>query len=87
MSPALQLSEELSAGPARLRVDVFGSEPIGHLLDDMSFLNYRLADVRISPAVTLAEPDLVWQRDAVKAISYDGRRMTVGGPWPAGPIQ
>jgi len=83
----LQLSEEMSAGPARLRVDVYGTEPIGHVLEDMSFLNYRLADVRISPEVTLGEPDIVWERDAQKDITYDGRRMTFSGPWPAGPIQ
>ena len=47
MTTTLQLSEELSAGPARLRIDVFGDEPRAHVLDDMSFLNYRLADVRI----------------------------------------
>ena len=83
----LQMSEEMSAGPARLRVDVYGTEPIGHVLEDMSFLNYRLADVRISPEVTLGEPDIVWERDAQKDITYDGRRMTFSGPWPAGPIQ
>ena len=87
MSAPLQLSEELSAGPARLRVDVYGAEPLEHVLDDMSFLNYRLADVQISPEVSLAEPDIVWHRDAAKGISYDGRRMTFSGPWPAGPIQ
>ena len=53
----------------------------------MTFLQYRLADVRIEPAVTLAEPDIVWRQDAEKAIDYDGRRMTFSGPWPAGPIQ
>ena len=83
----LQLSEELSAGPARLRVDVHGSEPIEHVLEDMNFLNYRLADVRTSPGVSLTEPDIVWDRDATKGIAYDGRRMTFSGPWPAGPIQ
>ena len=83
----LQLSEEMSAGPARLRVDVYGTEPLGHVLEDMSFLNYRLADVRISPEVTLGEPDIVWDRDAQKDIAYDGRRMTFSGPWPAGPLQ
>ena len=62
--PTLHLSEEMSAGPARLRIDVHGGEPLEHVLDDMSFLNYRLADVRISPEVTLAEPDIVWRRDA-----------------------
>ena len=83
----LQLSEEMSAGPARLRVDVFGAEPLEHVLEDMNFLNYRLADVRISPEVTLPEPDIVWDRDGNKSIDYDGRQMRFGGPWPAGPIQ
>jgi hypothetical protein len=87
MTRTLQLSEELSAGPARLRVDVYGSQPLAHVLDDMNFLNYRLADVRISPDVALAEPDIVWDQDAARAISYDGRQMTFSGPWPAGPIQ
>jgi hypothetical protein len=87
MSSILQLSEELSAGPAKLRIDVFGAEPLAHVLDDMNFLNYRLAEVRIEPEVTLAEPDIVWHRDADKGIAYDGHRMTFRGPWPAGPIQ
>ena len=83
----LQLSEEMSAGPARLRIDVHGAEPLEHVLDDMNFLNYRLADVRIAPEVSLDEPDIVWDRDGSKDIAYDGRRMTFTGPWPAGPIQ
>jgi len=87
MSSGLQLSEEMSAGPARLRVDVYGTEPLGHVLDDLTFLNYRLADVQISPEVTLDEADIIWRQDAPKGISYDGRRMTFTGPWPAGPIQ
>jgi hypothetical protein len=87
MSDQLQLSEEMSAGPARLRVDVHGGGPREHVLEDLNFLNYRLADVRISPQVTLVEPDIVWRQDGEKAISYDGRQMTFTGPWPAGPIQ
>ncbi len=87
MITTLQLSEELSAGGARLRVDVHGPEEREHLLDDMNFLNYRLADVRVSSEVTVEEPDLVWRQDGEKDISYDGRRMTLQGPWPAGPIQ
>ncbi len=87
MSNQLQLSEELSAGGARLRVDVYGTEPRDHLLEDMSFLDYRLAEVRVSPEVTLDNADLVWHQDGEKDISYDGRRMTFHGPWPAGPIQ
>ncbi|HLA15762.1 MAG TPA: hypothetical protein VJZ72_02585 [Candidatus Limnocylindrales bacterium] len=83
----LQLSEEMSAGPARLRIDVYGGEPRDHVLDDMAFLNYRLADVRISPQISLPDPDIVWRHDAEKGIAYDGRRITLTGPWPAGPIQ
>jgi hypothetical protein len=82
-----QYAEELSAGPARIRVDVFGSEPVDHVLVDMAFLDYRLADVRTTRDVTLPEADIVWDQDAEKSIAYDGRRMTFGGPWPAGPIQ
>jgi len=87
MNDRLQLSEQMSAGDALLRVDVYGSRPREHVLDDLSFLNYRLADVRISPEVSLSEPDIVWHEDGDKAIAYDGRLMTFSGPWPAGPIQ
>jgi hypothetical protein len=86
-STDLRLSEELTAGPARLRIDLVGGEPREHVLDDMSFLNYRLADVRIAREPTLGEADIVWNQDGAKAIAYDGRRMTFTGPWPAGPIQ
>ncbi len=87
MTDQLQLTEEMSAGAARLRVDVYGSEPRAHVLEDLNFLNYRLADVRISPEITLAEPDIVWRQHGDKAIAYDGRVMQFTGPWPAGPIQ
>ena len=87
MTTTLRLSEEMIAGPARLRVDVYGGEPVDHVLEDMTFLDYRLADVRISPEVTLDQPDIVWQQDGPKGIAYDGRCMTFHGPWPAGPIQ
>ena len=87
MNDQLQLTEEMSAGAARLRVDVYGGEPREHVLDDLTFLNYRLADVRISPAVTLATPDIVWNQEGEKDITYDGRVVTFAGPWPAGPIQ
>ncbi len=87
MNAKLQLTEEFSAGAARLRVDVVGTEPREHVLDDLSFLNYRLADVRISPQVTLADPDIVWNQDGAKGVAYDGHTVTFTGPWPAGPIQ
>ena len=87
MNGPLQLTEEMSAGAARLRVDVYGAQPREHVLEDMNFLNYRLADVRIEPVVTLPEPDITWDQDGPKSISYAGRAMRFTGPWPAGPIQ
>jgi hypothetical protein len=83
----LTLSEEMVAGPASLRIDVLGGEPREHVLDDMSFMNYRLADVQIAPSVTVSEPDIVWRVDGPKGVTYDGRQMTFTGAWPAGPIQ
>jgi hypothetical protein len=83
----LQLSHEFVAGPARLRVDVYGAEPVGDVLADKDFLDYRLADVAIAPEVTLGTPDIAWERDAAKGIHYDGRRMTFRGDWPSGPMQ
>jgi hypothetical protein len=82
-----QLTEEFSAGAARLRVDVVGGEPRAHVLDDLSFLNYRLADVRISPAITLGDADIVWNQVGEKSVRYDGHTVTFTGAWPAGPIQ
>jgi len=84
---SLQLSEELSAGTARLRIDVHGDEPREHVLEDMNFLNYRLADVRQATEVTLPEADIIWNTRGDRAVSYDGRRITFTGSWPAGPLQ
>jgi len=82
------LSEEMSAGTARIRVDVVGAEVPEHVLDNMDFLNYRLAAVQLEPKVTLAEPDLIWDRDAAeKSVTWDGRSMRFDGDWEEGPIQ
>lgn len=83
----LQLSQEFVAGPARIRLDVLGGEPVGDALADKDFLDYRLADVRILSEPTLDKPDIVWERDAEKSIEYDGQWMTFRGDWASGPIQ
>jgi hypothetical protein len=87
MSPELVLSQEMSAGPARLRVDVLGGPARDSIVSDMDFLNYRLAAVTMEDAVTLAEPDVIWDTDAEVDISYDGRAMRLSGDWSAGAIQ
>ena len=87
MTAVVRRSEEFRVGPAAVRFDVTGSEPPEHALADGAFLDYRLAAVHITREVTRAEPDVVWERDGDKAIDYDGRRLTLTGPWPAGPVQ
>jgi len=83
-----QLIEEMSAGPARVRVDVIGREVPEHVLENMDFLNYRLADVRLEPKVTLAVPDMVWDKDApAKTVAYVNGVMRFDGDWDAGPLQ
>ena len=83
-----QLTEEMSAGPARIRIDVTGPEVPDHVLENMDFLNYRLADVRLEPEATLDAPDIAWDRGAAgPAVAWDGRTMRFDGDWPVGPIQ
>jgi hypothetical protein len=87
MKGLANLTEEWSAGPALLRLDYHGTEPRAHILEDPNFLNYRLADVRLSPEVTLPVPDIVWNADGDVSISYDGHAMTFNGRWSLGPLQ
>ncbi len=86
MTETLQLSSEFEAAGVRLRADVLGSTPREQLLEDMSFLNYRLAEVHESP-VTLDTPDIVIREDRPKDIAWAGGQLIFHGPWPAGPIQ
>jgi hypothetical protein len=84
----LQLSQELSAGTGRIRVDVLGGDPVDAVLADTTFLDYRLAAVEVSSDVGLAEPDIVWDRDAAeKAIRYGDGVMTLEGDWFQGEVQ
>jgi hypothetical protein len=77
----------MSAGPARLRVDVLGGPARASIVEDMDFLNYRLAAVTMEDAVTLGQPDVIWDVEADTDISYDGHAMKLAGEWSAGAIQ
>jgi hypothetical protein len=82
------LTEEMSAGPARVRVDVIGDDVPGRVLENMDFLNYRLAAVHLEPEVTRPKPDLVWDKDAADlSVDWDGSTMRFAGDWAEGPIQ
>jgi hypothetical protein len=84
----LQLTQELSTGTGRIRVDVHGSEPVDAALADTTFLDYRLAAVDISQGSSLPAADIVWDRDAEKkAIRYEDGVMTLEGDWFEGELQ
>jgi hypothetical protein len=83
----LQCSEEFASGKARLRIDVYGAKPVAHVLDEMTFLNYRLADVRIEKA-TKAKPDVIFKQDEPKkTLSYKDGTLTATGEWYQGEMQ
>jgi hypothetical protein len=84
----LRCSEELTSGAARLRVDVYGATPVAHVLDEMTFLNYRLADVQVESKVQRAKPDVVWRQDeAKKSIEFKDGTLTLRGEWFQGELQ
>ena len=84
----LQLREELSSGAAHLRIDVHGSQPLEHVLNEMSYLNYRLASVQVRSEVTRPTPDVIWYQDAAgKSIRYQDDTLTLEGEWFQGELQ
>jgi hypothetical protein len=87
MTTEHHVTEELSVGPARVRVDYHGTAARTQILEDLDFFVYRLADVHISSDSTLTHPDIVWNLDADVSVSYDGHTMTFNGEWAPGPLQ
>jgi hypothetical protein len=83
-----QLTEEFSCGEARLRIDVHGTQPLEHVLHEMTYLNYRLANVDVHAETTQAVPGLVWNQDtAPKAIRYQDGTLVLDGEWHQGELQ
>src|SRR5437868_5374271 len=83
----LQCSEEFASGKARLRIDVYGEKPVAHVLDEMTFLNYRLADVKIEKAAK-AKPDVIFKKDEPKkTLTYKDGTLTATGEWYQGEMQ
>jgi hypothetical protein len=81
------LAEELVSGPASLRIDVVGGGEREHVLDETTFLAYRLADVGLRPEVTKERPDVIWDPVAAyKSICYRDGQLFLEGPWAQGEL-
>ncbi|MGO8695756.1 MAG: hypothetical protein ACLQMF_19005 [Rectinemataceae bacterium] len=80
-------SEEMASGAGVLRIDVNGGPERAHVLDEMTFLNYRLADVRFRQDTSKKKPDLIWNVDvASKGIRYEDEQLVLDGVWEQGEL-
>ncbi len=80
-------SEELVSGAGVLRVDVLGGGDREHVLDEMTFLSYRLADVAVRAEVAKERADVVWNAGSpAKAIAYRDGQLLLDGPWAQGEL-
>jgi hypothetical protein len=79
------LREEMTSGDAILRIDVIGAGEEEHVLEEMSFLNYRLASVQSRKEIRKADPDIIWDREKkAKDIRYQEQKLFVDGGWEQG---
>lgn len=80
-------SEEMASGAGVLRIDVKGGPVRTHVLDEMTFLNYRLAEVRIRSDISKKKADIVWNFEASpKAIRFADGLLALDGDWEQGEL-
>ena len=82
-----KLSEEIAIENARIRIDTFSDEEIRTAVGDPSFLTYRLGQVEISTEPTKPEPDVTWTIRGKRSLSYENRRLVMGGTYSEGEVQ
>ena len=81
------LREEMMSGDGVLRIDVVGADNQEHVLDEMTFLNYRLASVQSRKEIQKPKPDIIWNREkSVKDIRYTGGQLFLDGEWEQGEL-
>ncbi len=82
------LSGELVSGDGVLRIDVEGADDSQkEIVDDMTFLNYRLGSVQARKDVKKSEPDVIWSRGKkIKDIHYRDKKLYLDGAWEQGEL-
>jgi hypothetical protein len=81
-------TEQISCDLVTIRLDVHSDPAVDRILEDMTFLNYRLGGVTHQTGSGIEAPDFVWHKDeAVKSLDFDGRRLALRGEWQEGEIQ
>jgi hypothetical protein len=81
------MREEMMSGDAVLRIDVTGLEEQEHILEEMAFLNYRLASVQSRKEIRKSKPDMIWNREKKpKGIRYKNEQLFISGEWEQGEL-
>lgn len=81
-------TEEFTATGVTIRVDLMGARGMEQLLEDTTFLDYRLAAVERRVGATRPAPDLVWDwNGSSKSAAWDGRQVQLTGEWEEGELQ
>lgn len=80
-------TEELKSNRARIRFDVVSAEPKSFIVEDDTFLNYRLGAVEVEKNATKDRPDIIWFPDEQKkGINYEDLQLTLRGRWEEGEL-
>ena len=78
----MEYQEQIASGPALIRIQVQTAEPIEWVLDDTTFLDYRLGKVERSHAITSDKIDLLWDREvAQKTVHFRADQLLLTGNW------
>ena len=81
-------TEEITCDVVTIRLDVHSDPAVEQVLEDMTFLNYRLGGAVRRAGSDRASADFTWYKDdAEKTIDFDGVAVTLRGGWFEGEIQ
>lgn len=84
----MEYREQIASGPALIRIDVKTAEPMEWILEDTTFLDYRLGKVQRTHQITTEKVDLYWDRDAAqKTIRFQDDQLRLTGDWAEGELQ
>lgn len=82
-----KFSTQLSSDKAVIRFDIIGGPARDTIVEDDTFLNYRLGVVKVSNEITKEHADIVWDYDAsVKTIEYKDDQLLLGSFWEEGEL-
>ncbi|WP_213951003.1 hypothetical protein [Tepidanaerobacter syntrophicus] len=81
-------TEQINCDLVSIRLDVYSATPVEKILEDTTFLNYRLAGVTRQTFSELPAADFIWYKDEKeKTISYEDEAVKLTGQWFEGEIQ